>query len=119
VIALIVSLQILALYLTGWAYSSRILYCAWRPSRAPLCGKKSHMRYGGVTGHESKCYRRTRRDLTTVPIDNDADAVAWAMFASVAWPVLLVAHALRHDPPDLPEEKAKALADAEREAGIG
>lgn len=117
-------------YAMGACVTARMLFIRWRPARVPLCGIERHYSGGcqpcysaqltcGRPHHMQKCYRRPKADLTTVHIDNDSHAAGWAVFAALAWPFVLAGLLVMRNPPALPEEKAKALKDMEREAGIG
>jgi hypothetical protein len=109
---------------------ARMLFVRWRPSRVPLCGVARHYS-GGCHScysssqtcrrehHKGECYRRRKADLTQVHIDHDSHAAGWAVAASLVWPFILAGLLIMHRPPALPEEKAKAVTDMERDAGIG
>jgi hypothetical protein len=111
------------------AVVARMLFVRWRPSRVPLCGVARHYSGGcpaccGIKGcqrehHKDGCYRRRKADLTTVQIDHDSHAAGWAVAASLVWPFILAGLVIMHRPPELPEEKAQAVKDMERDAGIG
>jgi hypothetical protein len=120
-------------YCSCAALVARMLFVRWRPSRVPLCGAARHYSSGCQvcytayrTGkacqrehHTDGCYRRRKADQTTVHIDHDSHAAGWAVAASLVWPFVLAGLLMMHRPPALPEEKAKAVKDMERDAGIG
>jgi hypothetical protein len=105
-----------------------MLFVRWRPSRVPVCGVSRHYSRGcytcynkqdcGHAHHTDDCYRRRKADQTTVRIDHDSHAAGWAVAASLVWPFVLAGLLIMHSPPELPEERAKAVKDMERDAGI-
>lgn len=113
-------------YLVGFLTCARMLFCRLRPSRAPLCEGTHYDSYGyQKRSHAAGCYRRRRKDLTSVGIDKDVDAMLWSALASVAWPAVFTGMLLMSRPPELPEEQAqrireleKQVADMEKEAGL-
>jgi hypothetical protein len=119
---------ILAYYFCA-ALVARMLFVRWRPSRVPVCEVSRHYSGGcyacvqgkgcGQAHHTDNCYRRRKADKTMVRIDHDSHAAGWAVAASLVWPFILAGLAIMHRPPELPEEKAQAVKDMERDAGIG
>jgi hypothetical protein len=109
------------------ALMARMLFVRWRPARVPVCGVSRHYRISchacskqncGQAHHTYGCYRRRKADQTTVHIDHDSHAAGWAVAASLVWPFVLAGLLIMHSPPELPEERAKAVKDMERDAGI-
>jgi hypothetical protein len=109
----VIALIILAIWFTGWTVTARRLFLRWRPGRVPLCNRRHH------GGHSRYCYRRIMPDRNAVAIDSDSEAAGWAMLAGIVWPMVALVFLLMRNPPPLPEEKAKAMEDMERDAGIG
>jgi hypothetical protein len=91
-------------YAAAWVITARTLFARWRPARSPVgCAKECGASQGG--SHVIPCYRQMRRDLTRVTVDYDHHAIAWAMLAALACPVLLLAAVVAFRPRELGAER--------------
>lgn len=108
------------LYAGLWLFCARRLFQAWRPLRVASCGHYSECT--GGKRHDLRCYRRQRPDLTTVKIDTDREAAAWAALWGLFWPLAAMPALITWHAPELEIEKKDRLkkldadiADRERQ----
>jgi hypothetical protein len=82
-------------YSAGWFTSARWLFRRWRSIQGPLTCERDHesSRYGGYNHYNRCCVDDARQSTTSYEA-----ATAGAMFASLAWPVVLITVLVRCEP---------------------